>query len=148
MGIVPSDLEGARRGNQRNRGNVRDEQGSQDWSRLRNGRTAKGNGRYENECDGSNDGIRSRVTGPHRAIVVSGHALRIAIALVLLEIARLAMVHRAIGRVAARQRISGRNGFRQGGYTRQKQRQKGRNGCEFAYDLLQLWIISPFEDTR
>jgi len=79
---------------------------------------------------------------------MSGHARRIAIAFVLLEIARLAMVHRAIGRVAARERISDRNGFRQGGYTRQKQRQKGRNGCEFAHHLLQSWPISPIKDTR
>ena len=79
---------------------------------------------------------------------MSGHARRIAIAFVLLEIARLAMVHRAIGRIAARQRISGRNGFRQGGYTRQKQRQEGRDGCEFAYDLRQFWPISPIKDTR
>jgi hypothetical protein len=77
-----------------------------------------------------------------------GDTLRIAIALVLLKIARLTMVHRAIGRVAARERISGRYGFRQGGYTRQKQRQEGRDGYEFANDLPQFWPISPIKDTR
>ena len=115
---------------------------------LGNGRTSKGNRRYENKCGGSNHGIRRGVAGTHRAIVVSGHACRIAIALVLLEIASLAMVYRTIGRVAARERISGRNGFRQGGNARQEQRQKGRHGCEFAHDLPQFWQISPIKDTR
>ena len=132
----------------RNRGNVREERGRQGRSGLRNGWTAKGNGRYENKSGSSNNGIRSGVTGPHRAVVLPGDTLRIAIALVLLEIASLAVVHRAIGRVAARKQISSRNGVRQGGDTGQKQRQKGRDGCEFAHRLPQFQSISPIKDTR
>src|SRR5580700_10924674 len=44
MGMVSSARERTRRGNQRNRGHVREEQGRQGRSGLRNGRTAKGNG--------------------------------------------------------------------------------------------------------
>jgi hypothetical protein len=146
--LVPSAREGARRGSERNRGNVGEVQGRQGRSGLRNGRAAKGNGRYENEGNGSNDRIRRGVTGPHRTVVLPGDTLRIAIALVLLKIARLAVVYWAIGRVAACERISGGNGFRQGGDTRQKQRQKGRDGCEFAYRIPQFRLVSPIKDTR
>ena len=43
------------------------------------------------------------------------------------------MVQRAIGRVAARRQIGGGKRFRQSGDARQKQRQKCRDGSEFAY---------------
>jgi hypothetical protein len=58
------------------------------------------------------------------------------------------MVYRAIGRVAAGEQISGGNGIRQGGDARQKQRQKGRDGCEFVYDLPQFRSASSIKNTR
>jgi hypothetical protein len=73
---------------------------------------------------------------------LSGHTKRIAIAFVLLEIAPLAVVHRAVGRVATGRQIGGGKRLCQGSDTRQKQRQKGRDGCEFAYALNQFGMTS------
>jgi hypothetical protein len=69
---------------------------------------------------------------------VSGDSHRTAIRLVFLQIANLAMVNRAIGRAAARGQVGGRKRFRQGGEPRKKQRQKRRDGCEFAPKATQV----------
>ena len=142
MRFVQLAQKSSRRGSLRNRVNETEELERRGRGGLSDGRAAKGNRRYENKGGGANDRIRRGVTGPHRAIVLSWHTRSIAIALVLLEIAPLAVVHRTISRVAAGGQIGGGKRLCQGRDTRQKQRQKGRDGCEFAYALNQFGMTS------
>jgi hypothetical protein len=65
------------------------------------------NRRRQYERRGSNSLIGRGIAGSHRTIAPHWVALRVAIALVLLQIADLAMVHGAIGRIAAGERIGG-----------------------------------------
>lgn len=138
MCFVQLAQKSARRGSQRDRGNVREELGCQGGSRLRHGGPAKGYWKYQNKYGSSNDRSRCSVTGAHRAILLSGDPHCIAIALVPLEVAHLAMVQRAIDGVAARGQIGGGKRLRQDRDTREKQRQKGSDGCEFAHDVSQF----------
>lgn len=129
---------GARRGSQRDSGNVRKELRGQNSSGFRNSRAAKCKGRHEDKCGASDGRIRRGIARPHRAIILSRDAHRGAIAFVPLEIARLTMVHRAIGRVATSGQSGGGKSFREGGNTRQKQCQKSRYGSDFACDVPQF----------
>jgi hypothetical protein len=94
--------------------------------------TSKCDRGYDNKGSDSNDRIRRSVTGSHRTIVLSWHTYAVAIALVLLEIAHLAMMYGAIKRIAAGRQIGGRKRFRQHGNAGQNQRQKGCDRCESA----------------
>jgi hypothetical protein len=136
--IVRSATIAARRGSLRKLCSVREKLGSQGRGRPFDGRNAKGNGSYQDKYRGTDDRIRYGVAGAHGAIILSGDANCVAVALVFLEIATLAVVHWAIGRVAAGRQIGGRKRLDQGREARQKQRQKGRDSCEFAYGRAQF----------
>ena len=141
--FVPSAREASRRGSYWSGRSGGKKLGRQGRSGLRNGWTAKGNRRHQNKGEGSNGWALRSITGPHRAIVVSRHANGVAIALVLLDILRLAMMHRAITCIAAGWQIGGRKRPCQGGNARQKQRDQGHKRCEFARGLRHFYSASP-----
>ena len=93
---------------------------------FRTGRAAKGKRRNQYKSGGSHDGIVVASQARMEQSICPGAALRIANALVLLMIAALAVMHRAINRVAAGGQAGGGERFGKRGDTRHQQ---CRQGC-------------------
>ena len=115
---------------------------------FRDGWGAQRNGHYQNESCVSNDWTGRGVTSSHRAIPLSWRVHCTAIALVLLHIAHLAMVKRAIGRIAASGQFGGGKSFGQTRYAWQKQRNKSRDSCEIVDGFLQFGSALHADHTR
>ena len=77
----------------------------QNHRRFRNGWSAKDKRGNKNKHNCPDNWARWCIAGSHRTMIVTRHALAIAIASILLKIATLAVMYGAISRIAARQQI-------------------------------------------
>jgi hypothetical protein len=103
--------------------------------------------RRQYERRGSNSLIRRGIAGSHRTIAPHWVALRVAIALVLLQIAALMMVHGAVGSIAAGERIGGGKRLGKRWRARCQQRKKRHDRQKLSRALSQFHELSIPKNT-